>query len=43
LLGHFSSRYKDLDLLLNEARAVFPATEISQEGSTYVIDQRSIV
>lgn len=33
LLGHFSSRYKHLDELLAEARAVFPATDLAEEGS----------
>ena len=37
LIGHFSSRYKDLTPLLDEARAIFPATEIACEGETYTI------
>ncbi|MBD2768588.1 ribonuclease Z [Hymenobacter sp. BT664] len=32
LLGHFSSRYKALEPLLVEARAVFPTTELALEG-----------
>ncbi|TPG66728.1 ribonuclease Z [Hymenobacter nivis] len=32
LLGHFSSRYKDLEPLLLEARAVFPTAELALEG-----------
>ena len=32
LLGHFSSRYKALEPLLHEARAVFPGTELALEG-----------
>ena len=35
LIGHFSSRYKDLQPLLDEARAVFPNTVIAVEGETY--------
>jgi len=35
LIGHFSSRYKDLTPLLDEARAVFPATELALEGQTF--------
>lgn len=35
LLGHFSSRYKDLQPLLDEARLVFPATQLALEGSTF--------
>lgn len=37
LLGHFSSRYKDLTPLLDEAKAVFPATELALEGSVFSI------
>lgn len=43
LLGHFSSRYKDLDVLLAEAQAVFPHVRLAQEWSTFAVDQRSIV
>lgn len=35
IIGHFSSRYKDPSVLLDEARAVFPATDIATEGETY--------
>lgn len=31
-IGHFSSRYTDADVLLNEAREVFPAAEKAEEG-----------
>jgi ribonuclease Z len=37
LLGHFSSRYKELDLFLQEAGAIFPHVEISEEGKVYEI------
>ncbi len=37
LIGHFSARYKDPALLLEQARAIFPATQIAQEGHTYGI------
>lgn len=37
LLGHFSSRYKNNDDLLAEARAVFPRTELSEEGRSFSI------
>jgi ribonuclease Z len=37
LLGHYSSRYQELDLFLEEARALFPNTGISIEGNTYEI------
>jgi ribonuclease Z len=32
MIGHFSSRYNELDTLLNEARAVFSDTELADEG-----------
>lgn len=37
LLGHFSSRYKDASVLLDEARPVFPETCIAEELTTYSI------
>lgn len=37
LLGHFSSRYKSADVLVEEAREVFPETVAAEEGRTYVI------
>lgn len=37
LIGHFSSRYKTLQPLLDEAAAVFPNTELALEGVTYLI------
>lgn len=40
LIGHFSSRYKDLSLLLDEAREVFPATDIAREGETFLIEPK---
>lgn len=38
LIGHFSSRYKDLQILLDECRELFPATEIAEEGKTFLIE-----
>jgi ribonuclease Z len=32
LLGHFSTRYKDKNLFLEEARAIFPASELAEDG-----------
>ena len=32
LLGHYSARYDDEKLILDEARAVFPVTELAEEG-----------
>jgi ribonuclease Z len=37
LLGHFSVRYIDLYPLLWEAKAIFEATHLSEEGRTYAI------
>lgn len=37
VIGHFSSRYKDLTPLLDEARAVFPATSLAIEGETFEV------
>lgn len=37
LIGHFSSRYKDDSLLLNEAREIFPNTDLAEEGKTFEI------
>jgi ribonuclease Z len=41
VLGHFSSRYKDLTPLQDEARLIFPATDIAEEGKTFSIPLRS--
>jgi len=37
LIGHFSSRYKTLLPLLEEAKTVFENTELAIEGNTYQI------
>lgn len=37
LIGHFSSRYKSLQPLLDEARTVFEETELAIEGITFPI------
>lgn len=34
LIGHYSSRYKDLTPLLEEAKTVFKETQLSKEGET---------
>ena len=38
LIGHFSARYKTLNELLDEARSVFPETELAIEGKTFSIE-----
>ncbi len=35
LIGHFSSKYEELDVFLEEAREVFPSTDLAIEGVTY--------
>lgn len=37
LLGHYSARYKDLRPLLDEARSVFPSSQLSVEGRWYLV------
>jgi ribonuclease Z len=37
LIGHFSSRYKRAEVLLDEAREIFPQSDIAREGETYVL------
>ena len=37
LIGHFSSRYKDNEVLLAEAREVFPNTDLARENATFEI------
>lgn len=38
LLGHFSSRFKSVDVLLQEAKAIFPNTELSFEGGIFDVE-----
>lgn len=40
LIGHFSSRYKDENVLLAEARRLFPATDAAVEGQTFRIERQ---
>jgi ribonuclease Z len=37
LIGHFSARYKTLNDLLDEARSIFPETELAIEGKTFIV------
>ena len=37
IIGHFSSRYKDVDPLVNEAREIFPGTYPAIDGKIYEI------
>jgi ribonuclease Z len=38
LLGHYSSRYKDDNLFLEEAKTIFPNTILNREGLTVSLD-----
>ena len=38
VLGHYSSRYKSLDTMLEEAREIFPSTELAKEGMKFEIE-----
>lgn len=37
IIGHFSNRYKQLSALLKEACAVFPNTELAEEGKVFTV------
>ncbi len=39
IIGHFSSRYNDEKVLLNEARSIFPNTEAAQEGKRFAVGE----
>ena len=39
IIGHFSSRYKEIEPFVQEARAIFPNTEAVVDGSTYIINR----
>jgi len=40
LIGHFSARYKDLAPLLQEAKTIFPQTELALEGRKFKIESK---
>ena len=37
IIGHFSSRYKDISFLVEEARTIFPQTYAAIDGKTYEV------
>lgn len=39
IIGHFSARYKNHDLLLKEARSVFENTVTAEEGKKYLVGE----
>lgn len=38
VIGHFSTRYKDLNKLLDEARNIFPNTHLANDGDKHKIE-----
>lgn len=41
LIGHYSSRYKNEEVLVEEARTIFPESYPATEGETFPIEKRS--
>lgn len=42
MLGHFSSRYKDVAVLLAEAAEIFPNTILAREGDTFEVGETGV-
>ncbi len=42
IIGHFSSRYKDVSILLDEARSVFPETFLAMDGQEHSIEEKKL-
>jgi ribonuclease Z len=42
LIGHFSSRYRNLEELLAESREIFPATDLARVRETFTIEPNPI-
>jgi ribonuclease Z len=42
LIGHFSARYENLDILLAEARDIFSETYLAEEGKVFTIENSGI-
>lgn len=38
IIGHFSARYENLEVLLREAIAIFPHTELAEEGAVFQVE-----
>jgi ribonuclease Z len=43
IIGHFSARYKDLNPMLQEARTIFPETELALEGNKFSVAEKKSV
>lgn len=37
IIGHFSSRYKSIEPLLEEVQSLFPQSDVACEGQTYIV------
>ncbi len=42
IIGHFSSRYKNLEELRDEAKTIFPNTQLAKEGEEFKIEKVKI-
>ncbi len=42
VIGHYSSRYNDLNLLLQEAKSIFPETSLAIEGMKFDVELKKI-
>ena len=40
IIGHFSSRYKQPESLVEECRTIFPNSHIATEGETFTIEEK---
>jgi ribonuclease Z len=43
ILGHFSSRYKELDAILEEAKPIFPDSFLAIEGETFSVSDEPVI
>ncbi|MDP4290647.1 MAG: ribonuclease Z [Bacteroidota bacterium] len=42
IIGHYSARYDDLNPLLEEAKSIFPETELAQDGLTMTVRKKLV-
>ena len=42
VIGHFSSRYPDVNVLLDEARQIFPETYLAEEGMIFDVPVKKL-
>lgn len=43
IIGHFSSRYKDVSVLADEARTIFPETYAVEDGMIFDVSERKVL